>query len=171
MCHNSVKWLYRADESFSWESGLEIDEDMVFRDERGAIRLILERGGRITVTPGYAWNGCSPKFCFLDLLIGTPDGVVHARTGRPKTYFASMVHDALYQFLQADSPVNRRQADACFLHLMAESEFALRYLYWAAVRMFGWLVYGAKKTRRGWQGTGQGIGPFEPVPPHEKSAG
>ncbi len=153
MCRNSVKWLYRADDNFRWDSGLEIDEDMVFRDERGAIRLILERGGRITVTRGYAWNGCSPKFCFLDLLIGTSDGVVHARTGRPKTYFASMVHDALYQFLQADSPVNRRQADACFLRLMAESEFALRYLYWAAVRLFGWLVYGAKKTRRGWQGS------------------
>jgi len=81
MCRNSVKWLYRADESFSWESGLE-----------------------------------------------------------------------------ADSPVNRRQADACFLRLMEESEFMLRYLYWAAVRLFGWLVYGAKKTKRGWQGSGSPVG-------------
>jgi len=162
MCKNSVKWLYRNPENFSWESGLEISEDLVFRDVSGGVRLILEPGGRITVTRGYAWNGCSPKFCLFDLVIGTPDGVVHARTGRPKTYYASMVHDALYQFLEADSPVTRRQADACFLRLMAESEFMLRHLYWAAVRLFGWLVYGAKKAKRGWKGSGTAVAAERP---------
>ena len=157
MCRNSVKWLYRTEENFGWDSELDIPEDMVFRDEWGSVRLVLERGGCITVTRGYAWNGCSPKFCFLDLLIGTPDGVVHARTGRPKAYFASMVHDALYQFLEADSPLTRRQADDCFLKLLAESDFMLRYIYWAAVRLFGWLVYGAKKAKRGWRGMGSSL--------------
>lgn len=94
-CRNSVKWLYRAGRNFSWESGYTIREDRIFFDSSGKVRLVLEKGGRITVTRGYAWNGCTPKMCFLDLLIGTPDGVVHAVTGRPKTYYASMVHDAL----------------------------------------------------------------------------
>lgn len=153
MCKNSVEWLYRADTAFSWDSGLAIDDDRVFYDERGTVRFIIEQTGRMTVTSGYAWNGCSPKVCILDLLVGTPDGVVHVRTGRPKTYFASMVHDALYQFLQADSPISRRQADACFLRLMAESEFSLRWVYWAAVRLFGRAAWLATKAKRGWRGS------------------
>ena len=157
MCKNSVKWLYRSDQNYAWESGFDIPEDRIFLDSSGKVRLILERGGRITVTRGYAWNGCSPKMCIFDLLIGTPDGVVHARTGRPKTYYASMVHDALYQFLTADSPLSRRQADEAFLRLMAESEFFLRWMYWAAVRAFGCLVWTAKSKRRHWRGRGVSV--------------
>jgi len=157
MCKNSVKWVYRSDSNFSWDSGFDIEEDRFFLDETGTVRLIIEEGGRITVTRGYAWNGCSPKVCFFDLLIGTPDGVVHINTERPKTYFASMVHDALYQFLRINSPVSRRQADKCFLRLMAESEFSLRYIYWIAVRWFGWLVWRATRAKRQWRGAGLNI--------------
>jgi hypothetical protein len=152
MCRNGVAWLYRVDKSFTWDSGLEIAEDRIFLDARGKVRLVIETTGRITVTRGYSWNGCSPKVCVFDLLLGTPDGVVHARTGRPKTYFASMVHDALYQFLKADSPISRQQADDCFLRLMADSDFSPRYLYWAAVRIFGPLVWRGKQVKRGWHG-------------------
>ena len=165
MCRNSVKWIYRLDESFSWNSKLPIPEDMVFRDASGTVRLILEQGGYITVTRGYAWNGCSPKFCLFDLVVGTPDGVVHRWTGRPKTYYASMIHDALYQFLGAGSPITRRQADACFLRLMGDSEFMPRYVYWAAVRLFGWLVYGGKKARRAWKGNRTLLGRIERTAP------
>src|SRR5712691_2897454 len=98
-CENSVRWLYWLEKNFSWDSGLSISQDYAFKDKTGVVRLILERGGRITVTQGYAWDGCSPKFCFCDLLFGTPDGVVDTQTGRPKTYYASLVHDALYQFV------------------------------------------------------------------------
>ena len=153
MCRNSVKWRFRSGANFAWDSGFEIPEDLVFFDATGVVRLILERGGRITVTRGYAWNGCSPKGCLFDFAIGTPDGVVHVRTGRPKTYFASMVHDALYQFLYADSPITRRQADDAFLRLLAESDFAPRGLYWLFVRLFGRIVWQATRARRDWQGT------------------
>ena len=85
-CEDSVRWLYRLEENFSWESGLSISQDYAFKDKTGVVRLILESGGRITVTRDYAWNGCSPKSCFFDLLFGTPDGVVHAQTGKPKTH-------------------------------------------------------------------------------------
>ncbi|MFC1529328.1 DUF1353 domain-containing protein [Gemmatimonadota bacterium] len=162
MCKNSVKWRYRSDRNFSWESGLDIREDRFFLDHSGTIRLIIEEGGLITVTRGYSWNGCSPKFCLFDLLIGTPDGVVHINTERPKTYFASMIHDALYQFLRVNSPVSRRMADRCFLRLMAESEFSLRYIYWIAVRTFGWLFWRATKATRDWQGTGENLESLTP---------
>ncbi len=95
MCRNGVKWLYKLERNYSWESRHAVPEDYVFTDQTGVVRLIIERDGRVTVTRDYAWNGCSPKLCVWDVLFGTPDGVVHAHTGRPKTYYASLVHDAL----------------------------------------------------------------------------
>jgi len=65
---------------------------------------------------------------------------VYVPTGRPKTYYASLVHDALYQFLPDDLPLSRAQADRCFLMLMTEHEFVLRRPYYAAVRALGWLT-------------------------------
>ena len=117
------------------------------------VRLIVEAEGRITVTEGYAWNGCSPKVCVFDFLLGTPEGVVYAKTGRRKTYFASLVHDALYQFLPEDLPYRRRDADRFFLVLLGDSEFAPRWPYWAAVRLFGGLVRRATKRKRQTRGT------------------
>lgn len=154
MCKNSVLWLYRLEANYRWESGFDVGEDRIFLDASGRVRLIIEAQGRITVMRGYSWNGCSPKVCVFDLLLGTPDGVVHAATGRPKTYFASMIHDALYQFLRADSPFTRKQADTCFLRLMEASDFSLRYIYWAAVRVLGRLVWRGKSAKRRWRGTG-----------------
>lgn len=163
-CRNAVAWLYRADENFEWDSGLSIPEDQVFLDAGGKVRLIIETTGRVTVTRGYSWNGCSPKVCFFDLLIGTPDGVVDAQSGRPKTYFASMVHDALYQFLGAASPISRAQADGCFLRLMAASNFSLRYVYWVAVRLGGRLVWHGKRLKRGWRGERLSLATLLPGP-------
>lgn len=53
-CKNSVNWLYKLDESYSWDSGRHLDEDLIFRDKSGAVRLVIERDGRITVTRGTA---------------------------------------------------------------------------------------------------------------------
>lgn len=152
-CEHSVRWLYKLEENFAWDSGLSIDQDYAFKDKNGVVRLILEQGGRITVTRGYSWDGCSPKFCLFDILIGTPDGVVDARTLRPKTYYASLVHDALYQFIRVDLPFSRRQADRCFLRLMAETGFRLRHLYYLAVCALGWVVWRAKGRIRKTAGT------------------
>jgi hypothetical protein len=155
----TVKWLYRSEVNYTWESGWAIAEDRYFLDKDGVVRLIIERGGRITVTKGYCWNGCSPKGVVFDLLIGTPDGAVYEPTGRPKSYFASLVHDALYQFLGADSPVTRRQADDAFLKLLRDSEFRLRWVYWMAVRVGGWLVWKGMSVKREWNGVGVAVGP------------
>jgi hypothetical protein len=151
-CKNTVKWLYRNKENYKCKANFTVDKDYVFRDKKGKIRLIIEDDGYLTVMKGYTWNGCSPKICILDILIGTPDGAVYAPTGKPKTYYASMVHDALYQFLDAKAPITREQADQCFLELMKKSEFILHGIYWLAVRLFGHLFWHGKRKVRQWRG-------------------
>jgi len=148
-CKNGVRWLYKLDQDFSWRSQHSVPENLLFSDKDGKVRLIMEKDGRITVTKGYAWDGCTPKICFFDILIGTPDGVVHSGTEKPKTYYASLIHDALYQFLPnmpKDKPVTRWDADAFFLRLMKETEFAPRWIYWLAVRVFGGLSVSVRKN-------------------------
>lgn len=139
-CRNAVRWVYRLPRNYSWQSPVTSDRDWAFQDKNGKTRLLISAEGLITVTRGYSWDGCTPKFCVFDLLFGTPDGVVYSRTGHPKTYHASLVHDALYQFLPDGLPFTRAQADACFLKIMAESEFTPRHLYYLAVRAFGGLT-------------------------------
>ena len=153
MADDVAKWLYRLPANFTWTSPFALDADYAFADSRGRVRLVLERNGAITVTRGYTWNGCSPKFRILDLLVGTPEGVVNARTGQRKTYFASLVHDALYQFLANGLPLTRRQADLAFLFLMRESGFRLAPVYWLFVRAFGGFVRAATRRVRRWRGT------------------
>jgi hypothetical protein len=147
-----VQWVYRRDSNYTWASPLRVSEDLVFRDEKGKVRMIIEKDGSLTVTAGYAWNGCSPKIAIFDLLVGTPDGAVYEPTGRPKTYYASMVHDALYQFLESGATITRAQADDCFLRLMTESEFVLRRPYWLVVRAIGSFVWEGKRRVRKWRG-------------------
>lgn len=161
-CRKTVRWLYKLDKNFTWDSHHPVPEDLVFRDKTGRVRLIIEETGGITVTGGYAWNGCSPKFCFFDLLLGTPEGVVHVDTQKPKTYYASLVHDALYQFLPDGLPLKRRHADAFFLRLLKESDFAFGRVYWLAVRLFGGLVRQGTSLKREWKGTRQRVAELLP---------
>jgi hypothetical protein len=161
-CRTAVRWLYRLESSYSWASGHPIDEDRFCFDRKGRLRLVIEQDGRITVTRGYAWNGCSPKVCVFDLLLGTPEGAVHRETGRPKTYYASLVHDALYQFLATDIPLSRRDADAMFRQLLREADFAPASIYWLAVRLFGGLVRRGKDAKREWKGRSEVLGNMLP---------
>jgi hypothetical protein len=138
-CKNAVRWRYCLDHDYSWQSGFQFEHNWAFEDRTGTVRLVLRTDGTITVTRGYAWDGCTPKFCLLDFSFGIPDGVVNASTGKPKTYYASLIHDALYQFLPDDLPLTRHQADHCFLRLMARNDFAPRYVYYGAVWVFGGL--------------------------------
>ena len=165
MTADAARWLYRIAANETWTSPFKQDADYAFFDARGRLRLLIERNGAITVTRGYTWNGCSPKVRVLDLLFGTPEGVVNARTGQRKTYYASMVHDALYQFLADGLPLTRAQADLCFLFLMRESSFLLAPLYWAFVRVFGGLVHFATRRSRDWNGTAIRLGDDIAAPP------
>lgn len=162
-CKNCVTWLYKLETGdFVWESGHLLPYTMEFRDEKGRLRLVIEKSGRITVRQGYAWDGCTPKICFFDILFGTPDGVVHMASGKPKTYYASLVHDALYQFLPEIpriAQLTRRDADDFFFRIMQEYEFAPRWIYWLAVRLFGGLAMSARRniTRKTRHGTMKAI--------------
>lgn len=148
MCNNSVKWLYELAEDFSWQSGYSFKDNYAFEDKIGVVRLVLKKNGIIIVKKGYAWDGCTPKICLFDILFGIPDGVVHVRTRKPKAYYASLVHDALYQFLPDDLPLTRKDADDCFLKLMGETGFFPRYIYYAAVRIFGGFFAGIGRRIR-----------------------
>jgi len=94
---------------------------------------------------GYAWDGCSPKFAVLDIVIGTPDGVVDETTEKPKTYNASMVHDALYQFAH-QAKIKRSESDKLFLKRL--KGFKLKYIYYIAVRIFGWIAFKKKQANK-----------------------
>lgn len=133
------KWLYRLERPVTWRSGHPFQDDMAFNDASGTRRLEITREGAITVLSGYAWDGCTPKINLFDILFGTPDGVVDTRTGRPKTYYASLFHDALYQFLGSGLPLRRATIDRFFLRLLTATDFRPRPLYFAAVRLFGGL--------------------------------
>jgi len=89
---------------------------------------------------GYSWDGCSPKFVFMDLLIGTPDGALSEQTRLPVTWFASLVHDSIYQYKKT-VPVTREEADKLFLIMLQEEGFKLARVYYTFVRLFGG-IYG-----------------------------
>lgn len=102
--------------------------------------LQIDKLGRIIVKgtnkDGYAWDGCSPKINFLDFIIGTPDGRFDFQTEQPITYYASLIHDALYQY-KSKVPISRREADILFRIILKRARFKWAYLYYFFVRLFG----------------------------------
>lgn len=94
--------------------------------------------GALTIPAGYAWDGCSPAWRLPGgLWLGTPDGPLGA-DGRPLSYRASLVHDALCQYAP-ELPIARDVSVAVFAELLAEAGFPAwrTRLYAAAVRRFG----------------------------------
>lgn len=123
-------WIYRLEHDFSYRSP--------FAGSAFSARwLKIARDGTIKVPRGYAWDGCTPKFALLDVLIlGVPDGIVSLRTAKPKTYYASLVHDALYQYF-AWHHVPRRETDRLFLEMMRLEDFSLAGIYYVVTRALG----------------------------------
>ena len=162
--HTGIHWIFRVynlytlEEDFIWESGHRIPQDLEFRDlKKNKVRMIIEKSGRITIRKNYSWDGCTPKFSILDLFIfGTPDGIRTGREHKPKTYYASLVHDALYQFIpemEDKTIITRKNADDFFYRMLKERDFALRGLYWLAVRALGEpFMYARKNISRQTEG-------------------
>lgn len=101
----------------------------------------------------YAWDGCTPKVPFYWLaIIGIPDwwekrhrllrldsGQVYEQEAFwPLAHPASLVHDALYQYLNV-APVTKDEADLLFFHMLREAGMVwpLAFAYYLAVRLFG----------------------------------
>lgn len=110
--------------------------------------LEIKADGKIIVKGsnpgGYAWDGCSPKWNFIDLIFGTPDGRFDSTTDKQITYYASMIHDALYQY-KAVIDVSRKEVDILFKLNLQKSTFLLWRIYYCAVRIFGGLFGKWKK--------------------------
>jgi len=105
--------------------------------------LKLEKNGTVTVKGtnknGYAWDGCSPKIKFKDIYFGTPEAVLNYDTGKSKTYYASMIHDILYQFHKEITPaLKRRDVDKEFYFIMKQNKFRMAFVYYTVVRVLGW---------------------------------
>ena len=136
-------WIFKLEADYRYPTGLKTD----FFDSNW---LRIDTNGVITVYKGYAWDGCSFKFNLFDLAVaGTPDGIIDITSMKPKTYYASLVHDALYQYLPYHS-ISRRQADIIFYELLAKAGFIPRKIYYLAVRLVGG-CFGAQKVERKYQ--------------------
>ena len=109
--------------------------------------LDVKGDGTITVSAEYAWDGNSKKLNVFDLFVlGTPDGIVDVRTMKPKTWYASLVHDALYQYYGYHG-IARKDMDAIYRALAREANFAPAELYWLIVRICGGLFFLGKRRR------------------------
>ncbi len=148
-------YKFRLARSFRYASGVKPDyngDKQLALPGKASPWLFVDKDGVITIRKGYCWDGCSPKLKILDLfLLGTPDGIINVNTGKPKTYYASMVHDALYQFLDhPDFPYTRQQCDTIFYQLMCKANFKPARVYYYAVRWLGGLRQARKKLMRRW---------------------
>lgn len=122
--------------------------------EKGGRRLLeIQPNGDACVPAGYGWDGCTPKFVIWDIVCGAPDGIPNPQTRKPKAYYASLLHDVLYQFLDCGLPLTRAQVDRIFLELLARDGFAPRWLYYALVRIFGGAFRLFTRWRRGLNGS------------------
>lgn len=137
-------YKYKLEDDFEYQ--IPVDKKISINVLRNGKLWAALYKGRIVISKDYAWDGCSPKFNILDLFTpGTPDGRINVVTMKPKTYYASLVHDVFYQFRdELKVAVNRKMADQIFLQIMKENDFMLRYIYYAAVRIFGVIPYHIK---------------------------
>ena len=85
--------------------------------------------GSVIILSGYRWNGASPKWTWLGVMWGTPDGVMKS------TLKATLVHDALYQYGKQIG-IKRSLADKVLYSSL--ELFQLKGLYYVMVRLFGW---------------------------------
>ena len=106
----------------------------------------LKPDGTVIVTgtyyKGYAWDGCSPKFKIKDVYLGILEGVLNFDTGLSKAYYASLIHDVFYQFSkEVKSFILRKEVDREFYVVLKRDNFRFAWLYYAAVRMLGWIFW------------------------------
>lgn len=124
-------YVYQLNEDYVFEHeffhGLNLEEEYVSIHD-----------GRLIIRKDYAWNGCSFKINIFDLFVfGTPEGILDYRTNKPKTYYASLVHDAIYQY----KIIPRKDADRIFLEILESIRFRPSKIYYIMVRLFGWISY------------------------------
>lgn len=86
------------------------------------------------VKAGYQFNGASPRWEFMTLEIGTPQG----RGNYLIKGFA--MHDAMYQFGK-EIGLKRENADKILYQYMVSKNFPFAKLYYYTLKIFGGLNY------------------------------
>lgn len=152
----SVRWIFLLEEDCCYNIKRHLPADWNsawgFVDRKGHRRLEIHPNGDAVVLSGYAWDGCTPKFSVLDIVVGVPDGIPNNRTKKPKAYYASLFHDVLYQFMDVGLPLTRSQIDSIFLELLTRDRFAPRRVYWFFVRVVGGLFRLFTRWKRSYAG-------------------
>lgn len=130
--------------------------------------LRLDQSGNLLIKKEYAWNGCSPKFLFLGMVFGTPEGSIPTQKekseiiknlrelgisqfswDKPKTYYASLVHDALYQIAEKESAnLSKDYTDRLFFSLLKAYRFKPAKIYYLAVKVFGKYCWGIQDIHK-----------------------
>ena len=132
MARKGASYKFKIQKDYSYESGWKLEAAYSSK------WLEISTSGQIRVRAnekGYSWDGCSPKWSVFNLFFfGIPDGHVDYRTMKPYTYYASLVHDALYQYLDS-VPVSKDKIDLLFLKMLGD--FKLRKIYYFFVKHFG----------------------------------
>lgn len=129
-------WKFITDTAFTWNTHR-------FENRYCDFKWLKIDDNAITVKASkdqkYAWDGNTPKVNMLGLTLGTPDGkLIKHKNGeyKPVTYYASMIHDVIYQYKRC-APVTRREADQIYLDMMRDAGFPLRSVYFAGVKIGG----------------------------------
>lgn len=156
MFNFKLEWIYILDRDYSYDIKRYLPADFstgcAFEDQDGNRRLEIRPDGTATVLAAYAWDGCTPKLALWDIMIGVPDGIPNLGTKRPKAYYASLMHDVFYQFLDNDLPISRQSADRIFLDILERDGFAPRKIYYCAVRLFGGIFHLFSRWKRDHRG-------------------
>lgn len=153
----SKLYKFVTTERINFETGITIgfkvepggDIYKAIKDKNGKTLALIMYNGGILVHPGYAWDGCSPKWAPLDLFyLGTPDG--RAINGEQILKYPSCLHDILYQASKIFHDngwefITRKQADQVFHQEMKRVGFKLHWLWYGAVRLFSWMFWGKRR--------------------------
>jgi hypothetical protein len=140
--HKIWKFVHQKDYHYQTDllRGRKCDFNWLSISEDGTIKV------KGSFKNGYAWDGCTPKKNFLHITWGNFDGKLK-RFGKgdykPFTYYASMVHDALYQYKRC-APITRKETDLIFYNMLKESGYMWAKVYYWGVRLFGWYFRGWK---------------------------
>ena len=96
----------------------------------------------------YSWDGCSPKIKFSQLsYLGTPDDIIDPKTDKPYTYYASMIHDVIYQFKDIIT-ISRKEADIIFKLLLKEYGFIIKFIIMLLDFLGDYMVDGKPKNHK-----------------------
>lgn len=145
MIVSTAKYIYTLEKEFQYPTGIPIERPFMYGTSSKKW-LSIEEDGLLTVSKGYSWDGCSPKFRILwtKYVFGASDGPIDPRTGKPQCYYGSLVHDACYQFFDVGFPYSRKQVDGFFLDLLRQSNFKYATEYYKIVRIVGGFWHATK---------------------------